>query len=288
MKKRVLNILLVLIIIMGITACGNDKLSDITKKINNCETVKTYKEYGYDIKASSSKDALTISSTMDDTKNTVEFKLDGNVLSNENLSVDDLLAAILLINGVGQTYGYKDGELSQNVNTFPDEIKEYTLDKEGLELITEGDKISLKIDITKKVPLIDMDKFYLKTSDFDMIEEIIKDNTGGNQSGNTGNIAYDVFVSEEQSTIEIGQDEKLSDSAYKSILSALEVMYGKDSANQFQKLYPKFIDGKTEVEAFTIEVNYKDENEDESMFKDKKIVLVTIDNNLIKSNNNED
>lgn len=281
MKKKVLNVLLLLVLTFGVIACGKTvTLDNIVKKFNDSETVKAYKNYGYELSASTTKDVLTISSTVGEDKSTVEFKLEGNVLSNENLSNEDLMLALILIDSVGQTYGYKDGELAQNMNAFSDKIKKYTLDKEGFELVIGDEDASIKIDISKKIPLISMDKFYLTTDDFDIISQIIADNENGNQSGKNGNIAYDVFVGDAESTIQIGQTEKLSDSAYKSIISALKVMYGENVANHFQEVYPKFIEGKTTIERFTIETDYKIEDQDESIFKDTKVVLVTINNNL--------
>ena len=283
MKKKILSILSLFILITTLTGCGsNQKLAEIAKNINNCESVKSNKEYNYVIKATATKDKLIINSDFDGTKNKVEFKLEGDILKNENLSTNDLTSAILLINGVGITSGYEDGELSLNVNSFAKEMEAYTLEKEGLELKIGDEKISLKMDINKKIPLIDMDKFYLKTDDFDMIKSIKEDNEHGNQNGKSGNIGYDVFLGVEESTITIGQDKKLSDSAYKSILSALEVMYSEEVAKKFQTLYPEFKDGKTEVDAFTIDTNYIPEDQENSVFKDTKVVLVTIDNNKIK------
>ena len=283
MKRKILSIVLLLVFVIGITGCSsNSKLNDIAKKINKWETVKNYKEYGYSIKATASKDTLIITSKTEDNKSKVEFKLDGDILSNENLSTEDLMAALLVINGVGQTYGYEDGELSQNINTFTEEFKNYTLDEEGLELVIDDQKVSLKMNISKKVPLIDMNKFYLKVDDLDMISQLIKEKEYGNQNGKAGNIGYDIFVGEDESTIQIGQDKKLSDSAYKSILTALEVMYGEETSKNFQKLYPEFVDGKKTVGAFTIEKNYKVEDKDNSVFKNTEVVLVTIDNKKVK------
>ena len=283
MKNKILSILLFSVILMCVTACGsNNTLDNIVKKFNNCETVKMYNEYGYDLKASSTKDTITISSIMGETKSKIEFKLEGDILSNENISNDDLFMTLMLIDSIGQTYGYKEGQLSQNMNAFPDEIQRYTLDKEGIEFVLGAEGSTLKIDLSKKIPLIDMDKFYLTTDYLDFVSEIIADNETGNQSGKAGNIAYDVFIGDEESTIKIGQDEKLSDSAYKSILSALEVMYGEDVAKHFQEIYPKFVNKKTTVEAFTIETNYTFEDQNESVFKDTKVVLVTINNNNLK------
>ena len=283
MKKKILSVILIFIIIIGFTGCGsNSKLVEIAKKINNCESVKSYKEYGYEIKATTKNNTLTITSKMNGTKSKVDFQINENILSNENLSTNDLMATLLVINGVGQTYGYKDGELSQNINTFSDDFKNYTLDNEGLELVISDDKVSLKIDLSKKVPLIDMNKFYLKADDLDMVSELVKGNETGNQNGKIGNIAYDIFIGDDESTIKIGQDEKLSDSAYKSIITALEVMYGEDVAKHFQELYPKFIDGKNTIEAFTIEKNYQLEDQDESVFKGTELVLITINNKNVK------
>ena len=282
MRKKLLLGLLLIIGLFTITGCGVNKLDDVAKNINNSESVTSYKEYGYEIKATAKDDTLTVTSKIGDTNTKVEFNLDGDILSNEKISLDNLMTTLLVINGVGQTYGYKDGELSLNINTFSEDYKNYTLDNEGLELIINEDSISLKIDLSKKVPLIDMNKFYLKTDDLDMISEFKENGENGNQSGKIGNIAYDISIGEEESTIEIGQDEKLSDSAYKSILTALEVMYNKDTADKFQKLYPKFESGKKTIESFTIEKNYKHEDQDESVFKDTEIVLITIDNSKLK------
>ena len=285
MKKKILTIILLLIIMISVTGCGgNSKLNEIAKKINNCESVKNYKEYGYKIKASATKDTLTVESKMGDTTSKVDYQLNDNILSNENLSITELMSTLLVLNGVGQTYGYKDGELSQNINAFTEDYKKYTLDKEGLELIMsdDSDKVSIKIDLTKKIPLIDMNTFYLKAEDLDMIKNLVAEKSAGNQSGKIGNIAYDVFVSEEETTIQIGQDDKLSDSAYQSILTALEVIYGENVVNHFQEIYPEFKEGKTNKDGFMIETDYEVEDQEESIFKDTEVVLVIIDNNIVK------
>ena len=283
MKKKVLSILLLLAFIVGITGCGKKvELKEIAEKVNNSETAKSYKEYGYEIVANEVEDKLTIVANMAENKSTLEFKLNGDILSNENIPNTDLMLALLVIDGVGQVNGYKAGELAQNVNTFSEEVKKYTLEKEGLEVAIGGESTSIKMDLSKKIPLIDMNKFYLKADNFDNISRIIADNENGNQSGKEGNLVYDVFVGDEESTIQIGQEEKLSDSAYKSILSALEVMYGKEVSDHFKEIYPKFLSEKTTIEAFTIDPNYVVENQDESIFKNLKVVLVTINNNDLK------
>ena len=283
MKRNLFYLAILIILMVSVTGCSKNKqLEEIAKNINNCESVTNYKEYDYIIKAITKNDTLTIATTFNDKTSKVDFVLKDNILSNENLSNNDLMPALLVLNGVGQTYGYKDGELSNNINTFTEDFQKYSLDKDGLELIITDDNVSLKIDITKKIKLIDMNKFYLKDEDLDIISNLIIENKSGNQSGKIGNIAYDIFIDDSESSIQIGQDGKLSDSAYKSILSAIEVIYGKEASNKFQKLYPSFKDGKVSIEEFTIEKDYKIEDQNDSIFKDTEIVLVTINNKLKK------
>ena len=59
-------------------------------------------------------------------------------------------------------------------------------------------------------------------------------------------------------------------------------MYGKETADKFKELYPEFKDEKTTVGAFTIETNYKIEDEENGLFKDTKVVKVTINNKTVK------
>ena len=283
MKKTLLLGLLLFVGMFIITGCGSNKqLEEIANKVNESETVKSYKMFGFNIEATANSDTLVVSTTSQDENSKVEFKLADNILSNEKIPVAESTTVLVVLDSVGQTQGYKDGELAQNINAFFEEFQNYTLEKDGLEIVIGESEISLKLDLTKKIPLIDMSNFYLKTDEFDMISEFIADKETGNQSGKTGNIAYDVFVGKNESTIQIGQDGELSDSAYKSILSALEVMYGKKVANKFQKLYPKFVDGKKKVGAYTIVKGYKMEDQDDSMFEGTEIVRITINNKKVK------
>ena len=283
MKRKILNIIGLLLIVLCVTACGtNSKLSKIAKYFNESDTVKSYKEYGYELKATAKKDTLTITSKMDDNTTTTVFTLKDNILQNTKLQDEEILTTLLVIDSIGQLQGYEKGKLSQSFNAFPDKVKEYTLENEGIELVFDENKKSLKIDLTKKVPLIDMNEYYIQPEIFDYIEEIKKNNEPGNQNGRSGNIAYDISLDKDINTIEIGQEEELSTSAYKSILSALEVMYSKEVANHFKEIYPEFVNGKKTIEAFTIDTNYKRDDQENSVFKDTKEVFITIDNSKIK------
>ena len=285
MKKKLLVGLFAVIMCFALIGCekaNKISLDDIAKNFNNSEIVKSYKNYGYNIEATVSGNKLTITTELAGEKSSVVYTLDGNILGNESLSDMDILTAAFLIDSVGQLQGYKEGELVENLNAFADEIENYTLEKEGFELKQGNNKNSLKIDLTKKIPLKDMSNFYLKTSDFDMIKQFVDEKNVGNQNGKNAKLAYDVAVHEEDSEIIIGETDKLTDSAYKSILSALEVIYGKDVVNKFKTAYPSFKEEKTTVDGFTIDTNYKVENQDDSVFKGMKVVSVTVDNKTVK------
>ena len=281
MKKYLLG-LLAIIVCITLVGCGKKiTLESIAKKFNESDSVKSYKEYGYTLKAEAKGNELVITSKMDE-KRVIKFTLKDNIISNEKLADEDLFTTAILIDSIGQLEGYKAGELMQNLNAYPEKTEKYTVEKEGFELKTKDGTNVFKMDLSKKVPLLDLSDFYLKTTDFDMIKDIVEEKSSGNQTGRTAKLAFDVQVQDDYNYIYIGEDPKLTKSAYKSIQSALEVMYGKDVANKFKEVYPKFKNKKTTVGAFTITTNYKMEDQDESVFKDTKVVLVKINNKKVK------
>ena len=286
MKKKIFIGLMIIAACFTLVGCKkeekNQELDKIAKLFNKSESIKTYKEYGYKINATAKSDKIVITTKKDKNNTTLTFKFSENILSCEKITTEELIFAAILIDSVGQYQGYEDGELIDNLNAFPDKVENYTVENEGFELTEENDKSNIKIDITKKIPLIDLSNLYLKTSDFDTIKNIVEEKSAGNQTGKKSKLAYDLVVSDAENNIYIGEKDKLTDSAYKSILSALEVMYGSETANRFKSLYPSFKEEKTTIDEFTIDTNYKMENQDDSVFKDMQVVLVTIDNSKIK------
>ena len=285
MKKKYLLFVLIITICVTLFGCGKKEeitLETIAKKFNNCETVKTYKGYGYKINASVNNNELVIVSEIGDTNSTISYTLTDNILSNSQIPNESIMATLILIDSIGQLHGYKDGELADNLNAFPDEISKYTIEKDGFEFKTDNNISSLRIDITKKTPLNDLSKLYLKPSQFDILKKIIEEKSTGNETGKLSKLAYNLEIGTDKNHIYIGEKNKLTDSAYKSVLSALEVMYGKEIANKFESLYPKFKNKKTTVGAFTIETNYKIDTNEEPIFKGMKVVLVTINNKKVK------
>ena len=283
MKKKYLIGLLVVVACFVLAGCSKTELDKIAKIFNKCETVKKYKEYGYELKATVKENELTVSTKNSEETTKVVYKLDGNILSNEKIKTTDLMSAIILIDSIGKYSGYEDGELAENLNAFPDEFSNYTIEKEGFEMVDNDDTVSIKIDISKKIPLIDMSNFYLKSDTFEMIKQIVEEKSVGNETGRVAKLAYDIQVNDDYNYIYIGEKEELTESAYKSTLSALEVLYGKEESDKFELVYPSFKDKETTVDEFTIETNHKMDVEEDSIFKDLKVVLVTIDNSKVNN-----
>ena len=290
MKKKCILISSIFIILVALLQTGvcatTHKLDEIEEKFNNSKVVKKYKDYGFEMKATTDKtkpNNLTITVTTDEGSSTAIYELKENILSNAQLVDSNVITAYFLADIIGQLNGYKDGELLENFNLFTDEIKNYTLEKQGLEIKENGTSYSTKMDITKKVPKIDSSKFYLKPSEFDMIEEFVKEKSNGNQSGKKGTLAYNLELDESENKIYIGERNKTTESTYKSILSALEVMYEKKVVEYFKSIYPEIIEGVMELDGFSIETDYENELEEDSMFSGMKVVLVKIDNEFVNN-----
>ena len=291
MKKYIISII-VLFLLVVITGCSSTKedtvLKELVDKINNCELVKEYKGYNIDITASIKKNTNnTLVITMvvgDDETSSVEFVKEGNILKNENFNTDYVMALIILVDSYGQMTGYEDGKIAENITAFNDEWEKYTLKKEGFEIIGDETKqiTQVRIDLTKTIPLQDMKNFYLKTTEFDLIQEYVTEKSEGTQVGRIATISYDVRVGTKENIITVGEVEKLGEGAYKTILSALEVMYGEDVVNNFKKIYPEFKDKKVESGAFIIEKGYKPEGFVEEVFEDAEIITIRINNKKIK------
>lgn len=286
MKKRLVLGLLVFIALFMFTGCEKKfkplTLEKVAEGFNNSETVIKYKEYGFELKATAGDNEFLVTSKMGDETSTITYKLVDNVLVKEDVQTSELVATAVLIDAIGVLEGYEVGEVTSNMNAFPEEYQNYTVSKDGFELVDNGDTSSFKISLNKKIKLIDLSNFYLKPEQFEMIKEIVDEKSTGNETGKIAKLAYNIEVRDDESYIYIGETKKLTQSAYKSILSALEVMYGKDIADKFEVAYPKFKKGIKKTGTFTIDSNYQMSSQDDSIFSGMKIVLVTIDNSKIK------
>ena len=260
-------------------------LGKIVEAFNNSETINKYEKLlGYELTASTNENepnVLSITITSDKGSSTISYEQEGNILSYTHLVDDNLITAYFLADSIGKVNGYNDGELLNNFSTFTDEISNYTVENEGFELKQNNSYYSAKMDITKKVPLIDESEFYLKPKEFDILKEIIKAGESGNQCGRKAKFAYNLEVHEDENYIYIGEKNEITESTYKSILSAIEVMYGDKVVEYFKSSYPQITDGISEFDGFKIETDAYIDLEEEPIYTDTKVVIVTIDNEYV-------
>lgn len=291
MKKKILSIS-VLLFFMLVTLLQNKvvatthTLEEIAEIFNNSSSVNDYEElFESEFIAStdeSEPNILSITIKTDEVSSTINFEKEGNILSNTHLDDENLVTAFLLAESIGQANGYNDGELINNFNMFVDEVYNYTLENEGFEVKEDEGNYSVKMDITKKVPLIDVSEYYLKPEEFDIIKNIVDEGTTGNQTGRDSKFAYNLMVGEDENQIYIGEKDEITDSTYKSILSAIEVMYGEKAVEYFESIYPELTEGYMQLDGFTIDYDADIDLEEQPMFTGTKVVLVTIDNEYLK------
>lgn len=288
-KFVVISIIFILMLALSIQnkVCAvSPTLGDIVEKFNNSKEVEKFKGYGFEMNAFYDADdanSLKIVLTKEGVSETITYELNGNVLSNTHLVESNLMTAYFLSDSIGQVNGYNDGKLLNNMNMFEDEFSKYTLEKEGLEIKEASNGYySAKMDITKKVPLIDESKFYLKPSDFDHAKDLIKNKENGNAQGKKAKLVYEISVDEDENYICIGEENKITQSTYNSILSALEVMYNKDVVEFFKAKYPKLDEGIYQLDGFDVEYDMPVDFEESPIYTNTKVVKVTINNKFIK------
>lgn len=261
--------------IYGFISSKDDKdtavtLEQVVNKFTSAEALKDYADMGLNITAVSEADTLTIS--VDDVK--YIYTLTEGILS-ATLKNDDLNGAMVLmtfIDSIGQLHGYKEGETFATLNSA--EIAGYTIEK-GLEMVVEGDTITVKIDINKKLELVDFTKVYIQISDFDDNKEYI---TGdGSAQFGRGNLIFHKEGHDDEAIIIIGEKDKLTDNAYKSLLSTIELIYDKTEADKFAVSYPTLSDKV--FDRYILEIDPKLDESDSFMFGDEKygIIRLTID-----------
>lgn len=284
-KKFICLILVVLIIILSINIKSyavTPTLEQIANAFNNCKTVKEMANSGSgdSFLASSNGKTLTITSVMSNVTTEVQYSLDGNILST-TLAQDNIVGAMAcayLIDSIGQLQGYEDGELLTTLNS--EEIMNYTIDNQGFEIKQLDDgKVSTKVDITKKIPLIDTSNVYIEVSDLQDLKNSISGD--GSAEKSKGNIWFDKSGYDGENILLIAEKDNLTENTYKSILSIVEVMFDSSKAsNYFKTNYSGMSVGNKEFTGFKIEINpTKTEWEEKLIPADSgcEFVRITID-----------
>lgn len=289
MKKIINIILLIMIYTMGINVYAKTPtLNEIAESFNNCKTVKDYAEYDSIMHADVEENKLIITQKYEETTNSYEYTLNNNILSitldkDQEYNMSGTIVGVILTDSIGKLHGYEDGATFATLNL--DDIDKYTIEKEGFEFKeTENEHYTIKIDISKKIPIVDISKIYIKVSDLEDLKDFISKD--GSAQTSKGNIILHKSGYDGEYTVIIAEKDKLTDNSYKSILSVLEVMFNNQKAsNYFQANYSSLSNGNKSFEGIKIEVNPKKIDSEDRIIPDDsyKFVKLTIDKEKMTS-----
>ena len=286
MKKifKKIFVSLLVVVLMGTTNvyAETPTLEQIATKFNNNSTVRNYAELGTTIAATASDNALTIVATSDEDSETYVYNLNGTILST-NIQGEDrvfagLLVSAILTNVVGEFHGYEENELTPTINS--DEINNYTVENEGIEVKeTAKDAYSFKLDISKKIPLIDVSDVYFTVEDIEESAEYISGD--GFAENSKGNVWFHKSGYDGNNKILVAEKNSLTNNSYRTVLSILTVMFeSSDAADYFTRNYSGIVAGTKEFKGIKIEVNPTKDDLESRVIPDTSgydFVRITID-----------
>lgn len=295
MIKKIAIIFVILIMaLMNVNYAESITLPQIVDTFNNCSTVKDLIHSGLILVATDMGDGINISIDAEGKNYNLEYKLNGNILSttiiNDEAAMVKEAANGFLIDCIGQLHGYSELQIASTLNSH--EVMGYTVENEGLEIKEKSDgSVQIKIDITKKFPLLDLSNIYIEVKDLEDLKNFISGS--GTAQKNKGDIT---FYKDLNNTILVIEDNGLTQNSYKSLLSILEVMFDSDKVvNYFKENYSDLSVGNKEFNGFKIEVNpSKSEWEEKLMPLDNgyEFVRITVNkdlvNNIINQNKTND
>ena len=206
MNKLKVSFKILLFVILIITVLTNNVLAATLTLMQIADKMKTSNpmaehmmdNYNATITAEVENDKIIIeevnSSLVDEQTLHVEFVLQGNILStniekntqgSSIVYMSKLSLAWMLIDCIGQLNGYEKEEFYKTIKGTGDNYKNYKLDKEGLEINTVNNYTEIKIDLSKKIPIVEIEDSTENESGGSEIELIHIDSTT-----NTYNVKY--------------------------------------------------------------------------------------------------
>lgn len=261
--KKLLFLVVLMLSLVGCSKNNKVSLEDILTSFYSLESVSEseYIKYNAYIKGN----ILTVSCESKDypsSNATIEFIYEDSLLF-ADIDTDNFMEGTMgqyVAEAVSVLQGNKEGEISKTLNS--QESDGYTVKNEGIEVKLVDDKIiKMKIDVNKKIKLLDFSNRYITKQDLEDSIEYIRN--GSNQE-NIGNISLSTSKSSYYGTyryeILISEEEKLTDNAYKSLLSVLEVMFDDEKIKEyFENNYSSITEGNKKFDGFSVEINSEDE-----------------------------
>ncbi|MBQ7703413.1 MAG: hypothetical protein IJT40_03465 [Firmicutes bacterium] len=279
MKKttltKILAAVLILAMVFTMAACGgsgnsgnsadaNEQLVALGQAFENLDMMKEYLEYdGYKVESSVDGDTLKIAMGMDDYMTESSFTLDGDILTMDGGMTDEQIFSAIIIALAKAVMDGNDEDLATAALTH-NSATEMTLEDNGI-LIDVNNGV-FQMDLSKPVTLKDMSDVYVTLDDLGEFDPDFQ-----SFAGHAGLIGYSINIDNYggDSYLTVAEPGELTESAYKSLLSLVEFVYGKDAADDFAAKYPEIADASFDNYVVTI----NPEHEEESMFGEEYQVL---------------
>lgn len=279
--KKIFRLFFMMILTMsfGIVYAEDVTIDKVIEVFNTGEVVKSYVDASGNVVATYDEDSIDIAVTMDGQTYNLSYNLNDTVISSiiDESDENAFLKAYIflgLIDEIGILHGYEAGELIATVNS--EQISEYTLEQEGFESVVISESVQeIKIDYSKKIPLIDFSEIYVGVEDLEEYKEYIAgDGFAGTSKG-------DIYIYKSgnggEYEILVGEKGQLTEASYKSILSMIEVMFDKKTVKYFKENYTNIEDKS--FDGFEIKINYSDpDNSDAVNLEDNgyKLMLISV------------
>jgi len=213
-------------------------LEQIAEKFKTATTPKSYIDFSLPFSVEIEKQSLIIQANEKEYK----YNLDNSILSitlpKDNM--DGIMMTFALIDSIEQLHGYEDGQIIQKLLNIT-EMLEYKIDR-GIEIVYSENNITIKVDINKRLELIDFSNYYIETKDLANVADFIKGE--GCIQKNKGYVILHKCGSNEEAIITIGEKDSLTNNTYKTLLSVVEIIFGAEEKNNFASVFPK-IENKT-------------------------------------------
>lgn len=253
---------------------GGDKkltLQEIADRFNKSDRVKRYFSFGGEVVAIASENQIEIVAL---NRPKVTLTLDGEVLTY-------VFPVFLTKESSELLYKYESGwpvlsfvyEIFQDIQVFHGQDKEvviatmnalstkaYKIDVNNYEMAqsSDGKTITLKMNINKKMTLIDMKSEENSSITMDVLSSnapIKGEDTNRILSPNQRIWAFVGDSKEEQTIIWIYDKDKKSDNAYKTLINIITSLYGEEESNKFKTNYKSFDVGNKKIGAYNIKVS---------------------------------
>lgn len=234
---------------------SNFKLKKLVKYIKKDENYLSVGKY-YNLDVKTTDDTITINISNDEINDTLVGTLDNNILTYTIPKGDNniLLKGKLLYSvadAIGQVNGNDAGYISSILGSL--DYSKMNIKRNGIEIYSDKENNIYKFKVNKKFELGSIADVYFNTDDFMAFKDKLVGD--GYAQSSKGNLIFYKIEDNGKKIIYFGEPNELTTRTYNSLLSMLEVMYDKDTADLFSKAFKKITTGT--FNNFNMTANYE-------------------------------